>query len=282
MKTILAETAGFCFGVKRALDLANETIDHKEGPIYTYGPIIHNEQVVGDLEKKGVTVMKEGSNPGDYKKGVVILRSHGVSKEVYESIKAAGHEIVDATCPFVGKIHRIVGEKSREGKRILVIGDRTHPEVCGIIGWIEGDRFDVIKTEDEAREYTADESDEICIVSQTTFNLRKFEDLVEIVKQKGYHITVLNTICNATEERQNEAMRLSGIVDAMIVIGGKESSNSRKLYEICKEECERTFFIQTAAELDREQFADCETIGVTAGASTPNYIIQEVLQEWQR
>ena len=282
MKTILAETAGFCFGVKRALDLANETIDHKEGPIYTYGPIIHNEQVVGDLEEKGVTVMKEGSDPSDYKMGVVILRSHGVSKEVYESIKAAGHEIVDATCPFVGKIHRIVGEKSREGKRILVIGDRTHPEVCGIIGWIEGDRFDVIKTEEEAREYAADESDEICIVSQTTFNLRKFEDLVEIIKQKGYHITVLNTICNATEERQNEAMRLSGIVDAMIVIGGKESSNSRKLYEICKEECSRTFFIQTAAELDREQFADCETIGVTAGASTPNYIIQEVLQEWQR
>ena len=283
MEVILAESAGFCFGVKRALDLAEKTVeDNKDNHVYTYGPLIHNEQVVADLEAKGVSVMKEGSEPSDYPKGVVIIRSHGISKEVYDKIEKAGHMIVDATCPFVGKIHKLVREHSKDNEYILVIGDPVHPEVRGITGWIEGDRYNVIKTEEEALDFCVDKDEKICVVSQTTFNLRKFEDLVEIIKQKGYHITVLNTICNATEERQNEALRLSGIVDAMVVIGGRESSNSRKLYEICKEKCHQTFFIQTASELDRSQFTDCKTIGVTAGASTPNYIIQEVLQEWQR
>ena len=199
MEVILAESAGFCFGVKRALDLAEKTVEeNKDKHVYTYGPLIHNEQVVADLEAKGVSVMKEGSAPSDYPKGVVIIRSHGISKKVYDKIEKAGHMIVDATCPFVGKIHKLVREHSKDNEYILVIGDPVHPEVRGITGWIEGDRYNVIKTEEEALDFCVDKDEKICVVSQTTFNLRKFQDLVEIIKQKGYHITVLNTICNAT------------------------------------------------------------------------------------
>ncbi|MBO6214005.1 MAG: 4-hydroxy-3-methylbut-2-enyl diphosphate reductase [Lachnospiraceae bacterium] len=282
MKVILAESAGFCFGVKRALDIAEETIKNEKGPIYTYGPIIHNEQVVRDLEEKGVMVMPEESDPADYERGIVIIRSHGVSREVTEKIEAAGHRVVDATCPFVGKIHRIVEEKTEAGEKVIIIGDETHPEVRGIIGWAKSDDVVAVKNEEEARKYSANSGDTVNIVAQTTFNLRKFEDLVEIIKQKGYHIVVLNTICNATEERQNEALRLSSIVDAMIVIGGANSSNSRKLYEICRNNCKAAYFIQCNDDLDRSRFFDCKTIGITAGASTPYYIIQEVLQGWQR
>lgn len=282
MKVILAKSAGFCFGVKRALELAEKTVEENQTPIYTYGPIIHNEQVIAELENKGVTVMKEDSAPDEYPAGTVILRSHGVSREVYESILSAGHKIVDATCPFVAKIHKIVDDNSGKDAHIVIIGDKSHPEVMGITGWVRGENVTVINEKADAEAFFVPKGKKVCVVSQTTYNLTKFQELVEIIKQKGYDITVLNTICSATEERQKEAAEVAHIVDAMIVIGGRNSSNSRKLFEICSAICGNTVFIQKASDLDRDAFSSCETIGITAGASTPYNIIQEVLLEWQR
>ena len=207
--------------------------------------------------------------------GIVIIRSHGVEKEIYAIIEEKGLVCVDATCPFVKRIHKIVEKESKEGKRILIIGNEKHPEVEGIKGWaLNG--ADVIESVKEAEDFRAEEGEKLCIVSQTTFNYNKFKELVEIFRKKGYSISVANTICNATEERQTEAKEIAALVDVMIVIGGTHSSNSRKLYEICKGECERTYFIQTLDDLHLEVPKAVRLIGITAGASTPNNIIEEV------
>ncbi len=283
MKITVAKSAGFCFGVQRAVDLVTNAIEtYQDKTIYTYGPIIHNETVVEDLKKKGVVIMEEGDDPSKYKKGIVIIRSHGVAKQVLETIRDSGHEIIDATCPFVSKIHRLADEHSGNGERILLLGDKDHPEIRGIIGWINGNRYDVIKTREEAEKYTADSTDKILLLSQTTFNLHKFEELVEILTQKGYDINALNTICNATEERQKEAARIAGEVDVMFVIGGRNSSNSQKLYEICKQSCSGTYFIQTKDDFDLSVLQPVHNVGITAGASTPVNIIEEVTKKCQR
>ncbi|MCR5232297.1 MAG: 4-hydroxy-3-methylbut-2-enyl diphosphate reductase [Lachnospiraceae bacterium] len=274
MEVILAENAGFCFGVKRAVDSVYEQIE-KGGKIYTYGPIIHNEQVVKELEERGVTVINSADELKDISEGTVIIRSHGVSKQIYDIIEGQGLELVDATCPFVKKIHRIVEKESAEGKHIVVIGSRTHPEVEGIVSWARGD-VTVVENEDEANDFSPDKGREICVVSQTTFNNNKFKELVEILKKKGYYVSVANTICNATEERQTEARRIASMVDAMIVIGGAGSSNTQKLYEICRQECENTQYIQTLDDLVLNSIESIKSVGITAGASTPKKIIQEV------
>ncbi len=274
MEVILAKSAGFCFGVKRAVDTVYEQIDSVDR-IYTYGPIIHNEEVVKDLEKKGVVVLDEDESVEKLKEGTVVIRSHGVEKKVCEQIEKQGLRCVDATCPFVKKIHRIVEEKSMEGYRIVIIGDPKHPEVKGICGWSVS-KPTVIETAQEAEDFIASKNEKICIVSQTTFNYNKFQDLVEIFQKKGYDIIVVNTICNATEERQTEARNIASRVDVMIVIGGTHSSNTRKLYEICKKECENTYFIQTLEDLHLELPKSAKLVGITAGASTPNNIIEEV------
>lgn len=276
MNVKLAKSAGFCFGVKRAVDLVYDQIGKTEGPIYTYGPIIHNEEVVRELELRGVHVMREDDDIAKYPAGTVIIRSHGVGRDVQERLERAGFSLVDATCPFVLKIHRIVEEYSRKGYYILVVGNEQHPEVQGIIGWIEGDRFSVISSEEDARAFAVEEGTSVCVVSQTTFNYNKFQELVEIFQKKGYDISVVNTICNATEERQTEAKDIAAKVDAMIVIGGKHSSNTRKLYEICSRECAHTCLIQTLDDLHLELPEAVRLVGITAGASTPNKLIEEV------
>ena len=220
-RLIVAKSAGFCFGVKRAVDTVYEQAKKEKEPIYTYGPIIHNEAVVEDLEKRGVIVIHSVEELRTAKKGTVIIRSHGVEKAVYEEIKKLGHTIVDATCPFVLKIHKIVEKYSLEGYHIVIIGNSSHPEVLGICGWCDPGRTTVIETVAEAEEFAVSDQSRICIVAQTTFNNNKFKELVEIIQKKGYNINVLNTICNATEERQTEARRIAGEVDAMIVIGGR-------------------------------------------------------------
>ena len=274
MEVILAETAGFCFGVKRAVDQVYEQI--KTGKkIYTFGPIIHNENVVEDLEKKGVRVIDNVDELATLTEGSVVIRSHGVSKDVYELIQKQGLEIVDATCPFVKKIHRIVEKESKQGCQIIIIGNDSHPEVEGIKGWCEKLAI-VVETKEQAGQVTLPQNQKICIVSQTTFNYNKFQELVEIICKKGYDINVVKTICNATEERQTEAAEVARKVNTMIVIGGTHSSNSRKLYEICKAECENTFFIQTLKDLQSELTVPVGPVGITAGASTPNNIIEEV------
>ena len=276
MEVKIAKSAGFCFGVKRAVDTVYRQAAEKECPVYTYGPIIHNEEVVRDLEEKGVHIVETKEQLGACRGGTVIIRSHGVSREVYDFLKENGIDYVDATCPFVLKIHRLVEQYTRDGYHIIIIGNDSHPEVEGIKGWGEATRTTVISEAKEAEEFTVLPGTKLCIVSQTTFNSKKFKDLVEIIKKKGYDISVLNTICNATQERQTEASKIAGEVEAMIVIGGKHSSNTQKLFEICKRECENTYYIQTFDDLDVTKLQSIGSVGITAGASTPNNIIEEV------
>ena len=282
MKITTATSAGFCFGVKRAVDLVYKAIENGER-VYTYGPIIHNEEVVADLNKKGVTVIETPEELKSLPAGTIIIRSHGVSEALQNELSSHGHKLIDATCPYVKKIHKVVRDKSEEGQHIIIVGNRSHPEVEGIIGWCkttfslhDTSDYTVIESEEEAEDFNVTKEQKICIVAQTTFNYKKFQDLVEIISKKGYDIFVLNTICNATEERQTEAYQLAKQSDAMIVIGGKHSSNTRKLYEICKNECENTYYIQILDDLDLNLFKSYRNVGITAGASTPNNIIKEV------
>ena len=274
MEVILAKSAGFCFGVKRAVETVYEQTG-TENQIYTYGPIIHNEEVVKDLESKGVTVLEGEEDLRKLDKGTVVIRSHGVPREICEMIEKKGLTCVDATCPFVKRIHRIVEKESGEGRRIIIIGNPGHPEVEGIMGWSHTPAA-VIESAEEAEKFTCLPGEKLCLVSQTTFNYNKFKELVEIFQKKGYNITIVNTICNATDKRQTEAREIADKVDAMIVIGGKHSSNTRKLYEICRERCKSTYLIQTLDDLHLELPETAALVGITAGASTPNNIIEEV------
>ena len=281
MEVKVAKTAGFCFGVQRAVDKVYELIGSCPDRLFTLGPIIHNEEVVNDLEKKGVRVASEDDLRTLPEGSTVVIRSHGVGKEVYDHLEEYGLSYVDVTCPFVLKIHRIVEKESRAGAQIVIIGDPDHPEVVGICGWCMGP-CTVIKTEQDALDFVPPPGKNICIVSQTTFNYNKFKDLVEILRKKRYDNTVLNilnilnTICNATEERQREAKSIAGEVDTMLVVGGRHSSNTQKLFEICKKECENTYYIQTPVDLDSDMFQCSSYVGITAGASTPKKIIEEV------
>ncbi len=277
MEVTVAKSAGFCFGVKRAVELVYEQAA-KEGVLYTYGPIIHNEEVVRDLEKRGVRVIRDAAQLADLPRGRIVIRSHGVGRETVKELEASGFEVLDATCPFVKKIHRIVAEHSAAGEHIIIIGNPSHPEVEGICGWCDKANTTVIENALEAEQFSLSEKKKLCIVSQTTYNNNKFENLVEIIENKGYYISIciLNTICNATEERQREARCLAGKAQAMIVVGGRNSSNTQKLFEICKDECKNTYYIQTLEDLDMTELRGLDNVGITAGASTPNNIIEEV------
>ncbi len=262
--------------MKRAVDSVYSEIENSEKTIYTYGPIIHNEQVVKDLENKGVRVINEKKEIEAVDKGTVIIRSHGVAKEICDIIDEQNLRMVDATCPFVKKIHNIVREESEKGKKIVIIGNDNHPEVEGIKGWVFGDAI-VINSDTDIEKLERFKDLSLCIVSQTTFNYKKFKYLVEIIDKKGYDINVVNTICNATHVRQVEAKEIASRVDAMIVIGGKSSSNTQKLYDICKNECDNTYYIQTVKDLNLCNVESLKSIGITAGASTPKNIIEEVV-----
>ena len=276
MDITLAKSAGFCPGVKNAVNVVYKEIEKASGPIYTYGPIIHNDEVVNDFKKHGVEVIHSLEELPTLEKGTVIIRSHGISKKEQDTLEQAGFSLVNATCPFVLRIHRLVQEHSKEGHFIVIIGNEDHPEVRGIRGWVEGEDVVVISEEKQAHDLTIFNKKTLCIVSQTTFNYKKFQDLVEIIDKKGYDIIVLNTICNATEERQTEARQIAQQSDAMIVIGDRKSSNTQKLFEICKNECENTYYIQTSSDMDYSQLESINSVGITAGASTPNKIIEEV------
>nr|WP_330366792.1 4-hydroxy-3-methylbut-2-enyl diphosphate reductase [Butyrivibrio sp. WCD3002] len=276
MEVILAEHAGFCFGVTRAVDVVYEQIEkNSDKQIYTYGPIIHNETVVSDLEKKGVKVIESLDELKNISDGILIIRSHGIRKEIYDIIEKQGLESIDATCPFVKRIHNIVEKESAAGKTIVVVGSAKHPEVDGIVSYASGPVF-VVETPEDVDSLTLEEGTEICIVSQTTFNTNKFQETVDKFSNSRYNVNVVNTICSATEERQTEAEKIAGQVDAMIVIGGAHSSNSRKLYEICSRKCANTYFIQTIDDLKMDIPKDIKVVGITAGASTPKNIIEEV------
>lgn len=275
MGVIVAKTAGFCFGVKRAVEKVYDQIGRSEKPIYTYGPIIHNEEVVNDLKSKGVEVIDTEEELSALRDCVVIIRSHGVGKRVYDILEANGVEIVDATCPYVKKIHKIAAEQSAAGCQVIIVGDESHPEVQGIKGWGD-ENTKVVETLSDFNKLDIKPGTRLCIVAQTTFNYNKFQDLVEKISKTRYDIVVLNTICNATQERQVEAKKIASQVDVMLVIGGKHSSNTQKLYEICQRECKKTYYIQTLDDLNPECISSACNVGITAGASTPNNIIEEV------
>ncbi|MDO4473182.1 MAG: 4-hydroxy-3-methylbut-2-enyl diphosphate reductase [Eubacteriales bacterium] len=276
MEVILAKTAGFCFGVRRAVETVYDQVEQNaDKKIYTYGPIIHNAEVIKDMEQRGVTVLKSEQELSGLEDGIVIIRSHGVPKRICDKLNKMGISYVDATCPFVKKIHRIVMEESAKGSHIVIVGNDAHPEVEGIKGWA-GTDVTVISSREEAEGFNISIEKKICVVAQTTYNYNKFKELVEILSKKGYDILVLNTICSATKERQEEAACIADRVDAMIVIGDKHSSNTQKLFEICNNACDNTYYIQTLDDLNVNQLRSVETVGVTAGASTPNNIIEEV------
>ena len=283
MQVRVAASAGFCFGVQHAVDKVYEEL--KTGrPVYTFGPIMHNETVVAELEAKGVKVIDSVEEADKLEGASIIIRSHGVPRDVYERLDrrdADGNpvnHVIDATCAFVKKIHRTVEEYSAKGYHIVIVGDPEHPEVKGICGWCSGP-FSVIDSEDDARSLTVSHEKELCLVSQTTYNFNKFEVLVEILKKIGYSINVVNTICNATEKRQRETLELARSSDAMIVIGSRNSSNTRKLFEISSRECINTYYIQTHADLELCDLKSFRCVGITAGASTPQTIIKEVQEE---
>ena len=277
MKVLLAKSAGFCYGVKRAVELAAKT-GEETGGCWMLGDLIHNSHVVEDLARQGVRKTEDSAAlaAGD----TVVIRSHGVSRKICQLIEEKHLECVDATCPFVKKIHRIVEREGKNGRHIIIVGNPDHPEVEGIRGWCTGP-VTVISTRQEAEKLEFPEETKLCIVSQTTFNYNKFQDIVEILSKKRYDRLVINTICSATEERQLEARQIACEVDTMIVIGGRHSSNTQKLYEICRKECNNTYYIQTLVDLDTRPFQCIGCVGITAGASTPNNIIEEVQKKCQ-
>ena len=274
MEVRIADNAGFCFGVKRAMKIAWDELENKsENNIYSLGPLIHNKQAVDRYKEKGLVEMDNlESIPSESK---LIIRSHGVAEKVYTESKAKNMEIVDTTCPFVKKIHDIVKDFSDRGYKIIIVGNPNHPEIIGINGWCNNEAIVINKLE-EIDDMTFDPTQIYCVVSQTTANLESFDKIVQKLKTKINNLTVKNTICFATKERQISAIDLAREVDCMVVIGGKHSSNTQKLVNICKD-LVPTFSIETKEELEKEKFAGFKVAGVTAGASTPDWIIEEVI-----
>lgn len=275
-KIILAKTAGFCFGVNRAVDMLYKMVEEGKS-VCTLGPIIHNPQVIADLKSKGVFIVDD---PAEVPEGVcVVIRTHGVPKSVVEKIESLGKEYCDATCPFVKKIHKIVKENSDEDTAVLIAGDRNHPEVEGIVSFCKGDVYTFMNSdelEEVAKNASILQKKKIISVAQTTFSIKEWEKCVKKIKKHYTNAIIFDTICNATNERQSEATTLSGECDAMIIIGGRQSSNTAKLKAVCEPNCP-TYLIETADELSSINFSGFNFVGVTAGASTPAGIIKEVL-----
>lgn len=271
---ILADNAGFCFGVKRAVDQAIETRDKYENKVYTLGPLIHNSDVVSYLENKGIGSISMSDIDSLSSDDVVIIRSHGVGPEIIEQIKSKGAKIIDATCPYVSHIHKKVKNYYDLGYKVIVMGDSSHPEVIGINGWCNNE---AIITKDGSD--LSDIPYKVCVVSQTTEKQENWQNVIAIIANRSKEMIALNTICSATEARQKSAADISKQVDVMFVIGSKNSSNTNKLFEICGANCEKTYFIENSSQIPEWvlQENEAKKIGITAGASTPDWIIKEAL-----
>ncbi len=268
----VAASAGFCFGVKRAIEMAYDAIG-KESPLYSYGQLIHNKTVTDDLSAKGVQIVDSLEG---LREGTLIIRSHGVGKALYDQAAEKGLKILDGTCPFVKKIHNIVHEQKEMGKGIIIVGDGSHPEVQGINGWCENSAV-ILESPEAAQTAQIPPMERYAVVVQTTFRQSKYDQILKILEERGIALDVFQTICSATEKRQSEAVELSKEVDQMIVIGGKNSSNTQKLVEICAKNCRNTIHIETICDLVLNNFKKDDKIGITAGASTPPAIIKEVV-----
>ncbi len=272
-----AEHMGFCFGVKNAVDCATKALD-EESKIYSYGEIIHNQDVVELLANKGLVVIEDLENSIDKIDAKVLIRSHGVSKKIIDTLHENNIEYIDATCTKVKNIHRIVNKYSSDGYEIIIVGDSSHPEVIGIIGWING-KYHTVNNFEEIKRLSIDREKKYCLVCQTTFNNNIFKEIVEFLNENDYtNIVVNNTICDATIKRQESCINIAANSDVMLVVGGKNSSNTKKLYELCKEKCEKTFLIENYREIPYKYIDKNTKIGITAGASTPDWVIEEVIQ----
>jgi (E)-4-hydroxy-3-methyl-but-2-enyl pyrophosphate reductase len=270
MEIIRAKYSGFCFGVDKAVRTAFE-LDYN-GNVYTLGELIHNQDVIDELEKRGIKAIDD---IGMLKEcDCVIIRAHGIGKKTYEDLSSLNVQVLDATCPYVKRIHEIVKKEHEDGNQIIIVGNPQHPEVIGINGWCEGKAF-IVADEKDAEALPSSDKKAVA-VAQTTFKRAKYEDICEVLKKKFAFVIKFDTICNATVQRQSEADSLSRKVDMMIVIGGRNSSNTQKLYEICKENCSQTYLIENKDELppiDKK----VRRVGITAGASTPEKVIKEVI-----
>lgn len=277
MKIILAKSAGFCFGVNRAVTIVNNLLEEGK-KVTTLGPIIHNPHMVAELAERGAEI---ADTPNDLSSmdRTLVIRSHGVPQSVIDEIEQKGISYENATCPFVSKIHQIVKDNSREGKVVLIAGDENHPEVQGIVGHCEGEHYIFKNYEDLGKLLKKLENIEnisICVVAQTTYDVKEWKNCLKLLKKVYTNAKIFDTICSATSIRQSEAEELASISDIMVVIGGRQSSNTAKLFSVCKSKCERTYLIESAIELDDIALIDADIIGITAGASTPARIIKEV------
>lgn len=271
----VAKSSGFCFGVNRAVKMVYDELS-KNTKVATLGPIIHNQDVVNDMEKHGARIINDVSELNDDE--VIVIRSHGVGKAVYDAVAEKGNRLIDATCPFVARIHSIVAEKTREGYFILIAGDENHPEVQGIVGHCN-QNYLVFKDNFELKAFFEKKyknlKKKLAIVAQTTYNIIVWEKCLKEIPENDSDIVIFDTICNATEKRQSDARELAEKSDLMLVVGGRHSSNTVKLSEVCSKYC-KVFHIENAGELYSLELPFAENIGITAGASTPAYIIKEV------
>lgn len=284
MEIMVGKTAGFCYGIKRAIEGSQNLMNDNLKKIYCLGEMAHNKQVMLELEKKGIQFIE---TIDEISKEVVIFRPHGIPKNIYEQARNQGIEIIDYTCPHVLKVHEIAEEFEKLGYYIFLTGKQNHPEVIGTISHC-GNQYSLITSKediDQAIKTLAKSGmKKLLIISQTTFNLKKFEDIVKMIAVKtseDIDITVKNTICNATQVRQKETEDLSKKVDIMIIIGGKNSDNTKKLYEIAKANCDKAIWIETKEEIEKSLFENMKNmkIGIMAGASTPQKSIDEVIQK---
>ncbi len=273
MQIVVASTAGFCFGVNNAVKIVFDLAEKSEDKIYTLGPIIHNEQVVNKLQEHGISAIDLPEQASTSSK--VVIRAHGVGPSVISEFEAKGIEVVNATCPYVGKIQRLVNQKYNEGCQIIIIGDKKHPEIIGINGWCNNSAYIIDSVEQVKTLPNIEKS--ICVVAQTTFIREKWKKIIESLNKRFENVLKFDTICNATDKRQTEADKISKEVDMVLVIGGENSSNTNKLFEICKANCPETYKIQTASDIPPVDIKKIKKIGITAGASTPDWVIKEVI-----
>ena len=276
MEITVAKSAGFCFGVQRAVDAVYDLLKENSSDIYSIGPLIHNEIVTKDLKNKGLIEINDYDEIKNLKNKKVIIRTHGIEKQVYDLLKSNNNSIVDLTCPFVSKIHKLVEEYSEYGYKIIVIGDKDHPEVKGIVSYAKNDIYVVISEED-IKNLKIDRNDKVFLVFQTTTNAENAQKLVDILRDLFYNSRLVNTICNATQNRQDEVKILAETCDVMLIIGSNTSSNTRKLYEISKKYCENTYLLNSVDDIKNIKKEKSVKIGVSAGASTPKYLIEEIL-----
>ncbi len=273
MRVLLADEYGFCFGVERAVEMVEEALEEGD-TVRALGPLIHNDQEMSRLATQGVRTISE---PVQIKRGeTAVIRAHGVTPQVEAELRAKASKVVDATCPFVTKVQKLASRAAAQNRHVVVVGNPEHPEMIGVFGYAPEHSFVVNNAEEVA---ALPRLKNPLVVSQTTIKLQNFLDVAEAVKSKtDDEVQIVNTICSATRDRQDAARALAGEVDAFYVIGGRHSSNSRKLLAVCKEQCEKSFLIETEDEINTDDLRGVETVGVTAGASTPKWLIEKIIK----